>query len=176
VGNFKDWGGKDFIDLMKGVDFMVDRGLADPDRLAIMGGSYGGFMTFWAITQTDRFAAAIGSAAISNWYTLYAHTETDYAEFGFDGTPYEARRLYDKFSPVNYVSNVKTPLLMIHGDEDPVVPVSQAVEYYTALKKHGKTVKFLRFPREGHGIDEPQHRITLAREQAQWLEKYLRSN
>jgi len=174
MGNFKGWGGDDFTDLMKGVDSIVDLGLADSDRIAVIGGSYGGFMTFWAITQTDRFTAAIGMAAISNWYTLYAHTETDYAAFGFDGTPYNVRKLYDTFSPVNYVSNVTTPLLIIHGDEDPVVPVSQAVEYYTALKKHGKTVKFLRFPREGHGIREPFHRITLDKEQAAWLEIYLK--
>ncbi len=174
MGNFKDWGGKDFQDLMNGVDYIIGRGIADPEHLAIMGGSYGGFMTFWTITQTNRFAAAIGSAAISNWFSLYAQTETGYAEFGFDGTPYEVRNLYDKFSPVNHVSSVTTPLLIIHGDEDQVVPVGQAVEYYTALKKHGKTVKFVRFPRERHGIREPIHRITLDKEQSEWLETYLK--
>lgn len=172
--NVQDWGGKDFEDLMKGVDHVVAMGVADPDRLAIMGGSYGGFMTFWAVSQTDRFKAAIGHAGISDWYPFYGETDIpDLLEFGFGGNPWETQRVYDRFSPLRYAENVTTPLLITHGEEDLRVPITQADKYFRWLKKMGKTVEFLRFPREGHGIREPRHRLHLDAEQAAWLERWL---
>ena len=174
--NYMDWGGKDFEDLMEGVDYVIDMGVADPDQLAIMGGSYGGFMTFWSITQTNRFKAAIGHAAISNWYAFYGQTDIPYLlEFGFGGLPWETKETFEKFSPVEYAGNVTTPLLITHGEEDRRVPITQGEEYFRTLKKMGNDVEFLRFPREGHGIREPRHRIYLDQEQAKWFDRWVKA-
>jgi dipeptidyl aminopeptidase/acylaminoacyl peptidase len=176
AANQGDWGGKDFEDLMKGVDHVVGMGVADPDQLAVMGGSYGGFMTFWAVSQTDRFKAAIGHAAISDWYAFYGETDIpNLLEYGFDGLPWRSRENYEQWSPIRYAEDVVTPLLITHGEEDLRVPITQGEKYYRALKKMGKPVEFLRFPREGHGISEPRHRIFLDQEQAKWIERYIRS-
>lgn len=172
--NANDWGGKDYIDIMNGVDHVVEMGIADPERMAIMGGSYGGFMTFWAITQTNRFIAAIGHAGISDWYSFYGQTDIPYLlQFGFGGIPYESKKTYEKWSPIEFAENVTTPLLITHGEEDNRVPIPQAEQYYRSLKKLGKTVEFIKFPREGHGIREPRHRLHLDKEQEKWMEKYL---
>ena len=172
--NYMDWGGKDFEDIMAGVDHVVEMGVADPDKLVVMGGSYGGFMTFWTVSQTDRFKAAIGHAAISDWYAFYGQTDIPFLlEFGFGGLPWETKETFERFSPIEYVDNVTTPLLITHGEEDRRVPIAQGEEYFRSLKKLGVPVEFLRFPREGHGIGEPRHRIFLDQEQAKWFQKYL---
>jgi dipeptidyl aminopeptidase/acylaminoacyl peptidase len=172
--NQDDWGGKDFIDLMEGVDYVVERGIADPDRMAIMGGSYGGFMTFWAITQTDRFKAAIGHAGISDWYAFFGQTDIPaYLEFGFGGLPTASKETYERWSPVEFAERVTTPLLITHGENDQRVPIPQAEQYYRFLKKLGKTVEFLRYPREGHGIGEPVHRLHLDAEQEKWFDTHV---
>ncbi len=174
AANQNDWGGKDFQDIMKGVDYVVERGVADPERMGVMGGSYGGFMTFWTVTQTDRFKAAIGHAGISDWYSFFGQTDIpNLLEFGFGGLPSESKQTFEKWSPIEYASNVKTPLLITHGESDTRVPIPQAEEYYRLLKKMGKTVEFLRFPREGHGITEPVHRLHLDQEQEKWFAQYV---
>jgi len=172
--NVENWGGKDFQDIMAGVDYVIEMGVGDPDRLAVMGGSYGGFMTFWTITQTDRFKAAIGHAAIADWFSFFGQTDIPYLiKFGMGGFPWEAKETYEKWSPIEYIQNVTTPILITHGDQDYRVNLQQGWEYYRSLMMLGKTVEFLRFPREGHGIREPLHRLQLDREQEKWFEKYL---
>ena len=172
--NVNDWGGKDYIDIMNGVDHVIQLGVADPDRMAIMGGSYGGFMTFWAVTQTSRFKAAIGHAGISDWFSFFGQTDIpNLLEFGFGGLPTESKPTYERWSPIEFATRVTTPLLITHGEEDLRVPISQAEQYYRTLKKLEKTVEFLRYPREGHGITEPMHRLHLDREQEQWFARYV---
>ena len=172
--NTNDWGGKDFVDIMKGVDHVISLGVADPEKLAIMGGSYGGFMTFWTITQTDRFKAAIGHAGISDWFSFFGQTDIpNLLEFGFGGLPSASKATYEKWSPIEFAANVKTPLLITHGENDLRVPIPQADQYYRLLKKLGKTVEFLRYPREGHGIAEPMHRLHLDAEQEKWFAEYV---
>ena len=174
AANQNDWGGKDFIDLMKGVDEVIKMGIADTSKLAVMGGSYGGFMTFWTVTQTNRFKAAIGHAGISDWYSFFGQTDIpNLLEYGFGGLPSASKATYEKWSPIEYATKVTTPLLITHGESDTRVPISQAEEYYRLLKKMGKQVEFLRFPREGHGIAEPMHRLYLEEEQAKWFDKYV---
>jgi dipeptidyl aminopeptidase/acylaminoacyl peptidase len=149
-------------------------GVADTSKLAVMGGSYGGFMTFWTVTQTPRFKAAIGHAGISDWYSFFGQTDIpNLLEFGFGGLPSVSKATYEKWSPIEYASKVTTPLLITHGESDTRVPIPQADEYYRLLKKLGKTVEFLRYPREGHGITEPIHRLHLDEEQAKWFDKYV---
>ncbi|MFC1558700.1 alpha/beta hydrolase family protein, partial [candidate division KSB1 bacterium] len=169
-----DWGGKDFIDMMKGVDKVIEMGIADENKLAIMGGSYGGFMTFWTVTQTNRFKAAIAHAAICDWFSFFGQTDIpNYLEFGFKGRPWITKEIYEKYSPIEFVTNVKTPLLITHGEEDKRVPITQSEQFYGSLKKLGAEVQFIRYPREGHGIGEPRHRIDLVSRQLEWLEKYV---
>lgn len=175
VANLKDWGGKDFQDIMAGVDEAIKIGVADPEKLLVMGGSYGGFMTFWTITQTDRFKAAIGHAAISDWYSFHGQSDIPgLMEYGFGGTPWTARENYEKWSPMRYVDRVKTPLLITHGEQDRRVPIAQAEQFYRALNKRGVPVVFIRYPREGHGITEPNHQIDLVGRQLEWFAKHLK--
>ncbi|MFC1731170.1 S9 family peptidase [candidate division KSB1 bacterium] len=172
--NNMDWGGKDFEDLMAGVDYVIGKGVADPERFGIMGGSYGGFMTFWTITQTDRFKAAIGHAAIADWFSFYGQTDIPwYIGYGFGGYPWETKSTYEKYSPIEYIQNVTTPILITHGEEDLRVNLQQGWQYYRSLMMLNKTVEFLAFPREGHGIRESLHRLHLDREQEKWMAKYL---
>jgi dipeptidyl aminopeptidase/acylaminoacyl peptidase len=175
TANVRDWGGKDFQDIMAGVDEVIKRGVADQDRLAVMGGSYGGFMTFWTITQTDRFKAAIGHAGISDWYSFFGQSDIPgLMEYGFGGTPWTAREWYERWSPIRYVERVKTPIMITHGEQDRRVPIQQAEELYRALRKRGVEVTFVRFPREGHGITEPNHVIDLVHRQIEWFDKHLK--
>ncbi len=173
--NVSDWGGKDFGDLMAGVDAMIDRGLADKDKLVVMGGSYGGFMTFWTITQTNRFKAAIGHAGISDWYSMTGQTDIPgLITYGFLGPAWKTTETYRKYSPITYVDRVKTPIMITHGEQDRRVPIQQAEEYYRALKGVGDDVIFVRYPREGHGITEPNHQIDLVGRQLAWFEQHLK--
>jgi dipeptidyl aminopeptidase/acylaminoacyl peptidase len=174
TANLRDWGGKDYQDLMAGVDEVIKRGIADPDRLAVMGGSYGGFMTFWTITQTSRFKCAIGHAGISDWYGFFGQTDVPgLMEYGLGGLPWAARETYAKWSPMTYVDRVKTPIMITHGEQDRRVPIQQGELYYRALKRRGVEVVFVRYPREPHSISEPNHQIDLANRQLAWLDKHL---
>ena len=176
TANVSDWGGKDFGDLMAGVDAMIAKGVADRDRLLVMGGSYGGFMTFWTITQTNRFKAAIGHAGISDWYAFYGQSDIPgLMEYGFGGFPWTATDTFRKYSPITYIKNVKTPIMITHGEQDRRVPIQQAEEYYRGLKGNGVETIFVRYPREGHGITEPNHQIDLVGRQVEWFEKHLKN-
>jgi dipeptidyl aminopeptidase/acylaminoacyl peptidase len=174
VANVGDWGGKDFKDIMAGVDSVIARGIADPEKLVVMGGSYGGFMTFWTITQTDRFKAAIGHAGICDWYSFHGQSDIPgLMEYGFLGQPWTSTEVYRKWSPMTYVDRVKTPLMITHGERDLRVPISQGEQYYRALRKRGVEVVFLRFPRAGHGVTEPNHQIDLFERQLAWFDSHL---
>ncbi|MCI0336945.1 MAG: S9 family peptidase [Acidobacteria bacterium] len=174
IANIGDWGGKDFKDIMAGVDVLIAKGIADPEKLVVMGGSYGGFMTFWTITQTDRFKAAIGHAGISDWYSFHGQSDVPgLMEYGFAGQPWTSTENYRKYSPMTYVDRVKTPIMITHGERDLRVPIAQAEQYYRALKKRSVEVIFLRFPREGHGIQEPNHIIDLVTRQLEWFDSHL---
>jgi dipeptidyl aminopeptidase/acylaminoacyl peptidase len=173
LANVGDWGGKDFADIMAGVDAAIAKGIADPEKLAVMGGSYGGFMTFWTITQTNRFKAAIGHAGISDWYSFHGQSDIPgLMEFGMKGYPWTSDA-YRKFSPMTYADRVKTPILITHGEQDRRVPIAQSEEYYRALKARGVDVQFVRYPREGHGITEPNHQIDLTQRQMDWFDQRL---
>ena len=174
AANQNDWGGKDFVDIMRGVDHVIKMGVADSTQMAVMGGSYGGFMTFWTVTQTPRFKAAIGHAGISDWYSFFGQTDIpNLLEYGFGGLPSASKATYERWSPIEHAAKVSTPLLITHGENDLRVPIPQADEYYRLLKKLGKTVEYLRFPREGHGIAEPVHRLFLDVEQDKWFSEHV---
>ena len=172
--NFNDWGGGDYRDIMSGVDAMVTRGIADPDRLAHIGWSYGGYMTAWVITQANRFKAAMVGAGLTNMVSMYGTNDipnvlTTY----FGGIPNkETLALYNARSAMTFIEKVTTPTLILHGGNDERVPTGQAYELYRGLKDRGKTVELVFYPREGHGIAEYYHlkdRLTRIQD---WVTRY----
>jgi len=173
--NLNDWGGNDYQDLMTGVDHVIGIGLADPERMAVMGWSYGGFMTSWVITQTKRFKAAAVGAGVTNLWSFTGTADIpgflpDY----FDGEPWDAFENYRKHSPVSFVKGVTTPTLILHGEADVRVPVSQGYEFYSALKRQGVTTKMVVYPRTPHGPREPKFILDIAERHLDWVEKYVR--
>jgi dipeptidyl aminopeptidase/acylaminoacyl peptidase len=171
--NFKDWGKGDFQDIMSGVDAMVGRGIADPERMALHGWSYGGYMCAWSITQTTRFKAASCGAALTNLISMYGtndipSTLDDY----FGGAPYANVDEYWQASAMAQVTKVKTPTLILHGQADDRVPVSQGQELYLALRKLGVPTEFVTYPREPHGFREPGHQVDKIERELAWFEKW----
>lgn len=157
------WGIVDYDDCMTGVDYCVEKGWADTDRLICYGWSYGGYMSFWIVTQTDRFKAVSPGAGLSNLYSMYSTTDIPNYLAWFFGTPWDYEELYEKLSAIRHVKNVKSPVLILHGAEDARVPVTQSVEFYQALRDLEKEVTFVKYPREGHGIGEPRHQMNCLR-------------
>lgn len=175
IANRRDLGGKDFQDIMTGVDHLIRIGIADPDRLGIFGGSYGGYMTNWAITQTDRFKAAISMYGIFNLITDFSNSYLPSWEPDYLGAYYwDDLDIYIRRSPFAYVKNIKTPVLILHGEADPNTFISNSKEMYTALTHLGKTVEFVRYPREGHGFRELNHRLDEVRRCLEWFDRYVK--
>ena len=152
--NQNTWGITDYDDIMKGVDYVIAQGWADPNRLIAYGWSYGGYMTFWMSTQTDRFKLISPGAGLTNLYSMYSTTDIPAYLGWFFGTPWENQAIYQKLSPIQHVKNVKSKMLIMHGANDARVPPTQADEFYKALKDLGKDVTYVRYPRQGHGITE----------------------
>ncbi len=172
--NYMDWGGGDFDDIMSGVDYLIEEGIADPDRLGIGGWSYGGFMTAWAVTQTDRFKAAVMGAGLSNLTSMYGTTDIPtFMQFYFDGYPYGRQQVYDDRSALDFVDRVRTPILILHGEADVRVPISQAYEFYQALKDMEVETRFVIYPREPHGIGERSHQIDVLQRVLDWYTTHL---
>jgi len=156
---FEDWGGEDYEDQMAAVDRVLRRSYVDEKRLGIHGYSYGGFMTSWTIGHTDRFKSAIVAAPVTNLVSMYGQTDiaVQFGEQQWGGTPWDNFDAYVERSPITYAPNVKTPVLLLHGEADVRCPISQSEEYYTALKRLGKRVEFVRFPGGFHGFTRVGH-------------------
>ncbi len=170
IANRGDLGGKDADDILAGVDFVIAQGLADPERLAVMGESYGGYMTNWLIARTRRFRAAASLFGIFNFITDYSNSEISSWERDYLGKYYwEDLDLYLDRSPAKFAAQIETPVLILHGDADPNTFISNSLEMYRALRALGRTVRFLRFPREGHGFTEPHHVRAQYEEILAWL-------
>jgi dipeptidyl aminopeptidase/acylaminoacyl peptidase len=173
--NKNTWGKGDYEDCMTGVDAMIASGVADPDRLGAFGWSYGGYMTFWILTQTDRFKAVSPGAGLTNIYSMYSQTDIHrYLHWFYtDKAPWEATDLYWDRSPMKYVGNVKTPTMIMHGQVDTRVPIAQAQEFYQALVERKVPVEFVVYPRENHGFTEPRHQLDRVRRYVKFFAKYL---
>jgi len=168
-----DWGGLAYQDLIDGVDALVARGIADPERLGIGGWSNGGFMTEWAITHTTRFKAAVAEAGHSDFFSLYG-TSYSRAPLAITfGDPYAHRDAYDAHSPITFIRNCRTPTLVLHGANDAGVPVGQGSEFYTGLKTLGVEAEMVVYPREGHGIRERGHQEDLQNRVLAWFDRHL---
>jgi len=173
--NMADWGGKDYEDLMAGVDHVIATGVADPQKLAVMGWSYGGYMTSWVVGHTTRFKAAAVGAGVTNLWSFTGTSDIlgflpDY----FGGEPWNVFENFRKHSPMSYVRNVVTPTLVLHGEADIRVPISQGYEFYNALKRRGVTAKMVVYPRMPHGPGEPKFMLDVMNRHLEWIEKYVR--
>jgi len=172
--NIGDWGGGDYRDIMAGVDDLIKKGIADEAKLGVEGWSYGGFMTNWIITHTDRFKVAVSGAGMSNLESFYGTTDIQgYMEYYHRGFPWVSRKIYRNSSPLTSSFKVKTPVLILHGEEDTRVPISQSEELYQYLKKTGVTVKFVRYPRESHELREPNHQLDRYARMLEWFNTYI---
>ncbi len=172
--NIQDWGGGDYQDLMTGVDKVIEMGVADPDRLGVMGWSYGGFMTSWIVTQTGRFKAASAGAPVTNLMSFNGTADIpSFIPDYFGGQSWEVMDRYQKHSPMFNVKGVTTPTMIQHGEADIRVPISQGYEFYNALKAQGVPTRMLVLPRQPHGPTEPKMQLAAMKANLDWFEKYL---
>ena len=176
--NRGDWGGGDFRDVMAGVDDLIARGIADPDKLAIGGWSYGGYMSEWAITQTTRFKAAVSGAGLSNLISEYGTEQHPSYDEWFYGVPYEPEKItgFLNSSPFVHLKNAKTPTLILQGEADTVDPVGQSLELYRGLKRYGVDTELVLYPREPHGFHEEKHLVDRLNRILAWYDKYLKDD
>jgi dipeptidyl aminopeptidase/acylaminoacyl peptidase len=175
--NVDDWGGGDYNDLMSGVDAVIAMGVADPNKLAVMGWSYGGYMTNWVVSQTNRFKCAATGAGLSNLISMWGTNDipTTLDDY-FEGTWYEQPERYIKMSPLAHIQNAKTPTLILHGEADIRVPTSQGYEMYNALKRLGTPAEMVVYPRTPHGPQEPKFVLDIMHRHIDWVVKYLSTN
>jgi len=173
--NKNTWGKGDYEDCITGVEAMVSNGWADKDRLGAFGWSYGGYMTFWILTQTDMFKAVSPGAGLTNIYSMYSQNDIQrYLRWFYaDASPWDNSDLYWDRSPMKYVKNVKTPTMILHGQADTRVPLAQAQEFYRALVERNVPVEFVVYPRENHGFTEPRHNLDRIRRYVTFFAKYL---
>ena len=170
--------GDDYKDLMAGVDAVIARGYVDPKRLGVTGGSGGGILTNWIITQTDRFAAAVSQRSIADWATFWYTTDfTLFQPFWFRKAPWEDPQEYSSRSPITYVERIKTPLMLIEGETDYRTPPSAGGEMmFRALKYLRRPAVMIRFPDESHELSrsgQPRHRVERLQHMVNWFDIYL---
>jgi dipeptidyl aminopeptidase/acylaminoacyl peptidase len=175
---YRAWGKHDFPDLMAAVDWAIEQGYVDEERMGVLGGSYGGFMTNWVITHTTRFKAAMTQRTVSNMYSTFGTDDIFFAsaEQTIGALPWEDPEIYYELSPISYVENIETPLLIEMQEEDWRCPPEQSEQLFVALKRLGKTVEMVRYPEESHGMSrtgKPKHRIERLRYMTEWFERYL---
>jgi dipeptidyl aminopeptidase/acylaminoacyl peptidase len=174
------WGERDYLDVMEAVDHVVVAyPFVDGSRLGIAGGSYGGFMTNWVVGHTDRFKAAVTMRSISNWYSQWGTSDISFRghEVTWGKNPWDNVEEVLSKSPITYVKNVVTPLLILHSENDYRCPMGQDELLFTALKKLDKTTEFIRFPDEPHGLSrtgKPKHRVERLQHIVRWFDRYLK--
>jgi dipeptidyl aminopeptidase/acylaminoacyl peptidase len=159
-----------------GVDYLTQRfAYLDTSRMAALGRSYGGYMVNWICGQTDRFKCLVSTdGGFENLSDYYSTEELWFPEWEFKGTPWTNRELYLERSPEEYVANFKTPTLVIHGQKDYRVDVSQGIMMFTALQRRGVPSQFLYFPDEGHSVHKLQNLRHVYEVQLEWLARYLK--
>ena len=173
--NVKDFGGGDLRDDLAGVDAAIKKYPIDPNRLGVTGWSYGGYMTMWTVTQTNRFHAAVAGAGIANWQSYYGQNLIDQWMIPFFGASvYDDPAVYEKSSPIRFIKNVKTPTLVIAGERDAECPSAQSYEFWHALKTLGVPTHLIVYPGEGHLFIKPEHQVDRMEQTVGWFDKYLK--
>jgi dipeptidyl aminopeptidase/acylaminoacyl peptidase len=174
-----DWGNKDYTDIMAGLDYLISLGYVDVNRLGVTGGSYGGYMTNWIITQTNRFKAAVTDRSVSNLHSFMGTSDIAISfgesDYGNIWNKEQLKRMLES-SPISYVDQVKTPILIMHQMEDYNCPLEQAEQFYVALKRLGATCEMVLFPEANHELSRrgnPLQRLQRLHWILNWFEKYL---
>jgi dipeptidyl aminopeptidase/acylaminoacyl peptidase len=174
------WGDADMPDILAGVDYVSSQGSIDPARLAVTGGSYGGFMTAWIVGHDQRFAAAVSQRGVYHLSSFFGTTDIpELIEWEFDGRPWESYERLWQHSPLAYVEQIKTPLMIIHSEQDFRVPIPDAEHLFLALRWLKREVEFVRYPREGHELSrsgEPRHRVDRLNRIIDWFDTYCQNN
>jgi acylaminoacyl-peptidase len=177
-----NWGGGAYVDIMNGVDAILKKyPWIDADRLGVTGGSFGGFMTNWIVSHTNRFKAAVTLRSISNFISDEGTRDIGYGghDTDFGGNIYTAYDAYWNTSPLKYAAQVKTPTLILHSDNDQRVPPEQGEQWFRALTHFGVTTEFVIFPRENHDLTrtgEPRHLVESLNWQVYWFDRFLNGN
>ncbi len=172
--NVQDFGGGDLKDILAGVDAVEKKAPIDDARIGVTGWSYGGFMTMWTVTQTNRFRAAVAGAGIANWLSYYGENSIDQWMIPFFGkSVYDDPQVYAKSSPITYIKQVKTPTLVVVGERDGECPAPQSFEFWHALKAQNVTTDLVVYPGEGHSFRDPKNRLDVVKRTAAWFDKFL---
>jgi dipeptidyl aminopeptidase/acylaminoacyl peptidase len=172
--NVKDFGGGDLQDILAGVDAVLKKVPVDPNRIGVTGWSYGGFMSMWTVTQTNRFRAAVAGAGIANWQSYYGENSIDEWMIPFFGASvYDDPPVYAKSSPIAFIKHVKTPTLVVVGERDGECPAPQSFEFWHAVKTFGVATELVVYAGEGHSFRDPKDRNDVMRRTLEWFDKYL---
>jgi dipeptidyl aminopeptidase/acylaminoacyl peptidase len=172
--NTKLAGKVDYEDVMSGISQLVKIGLADENRLALAGWSYGGYLSAWIIGHSNRFKCAAYGAGLSNAVSYWGTADIVHQrERLHGGVPWEARKSFDEQSPLSYLTNVKTPVLIFHGEKDERVPLGQSQETYRTLKRLGVKTQLVIYPDQGHTLTVPSYQLDKMKREFAWIEKYL---
>jgi dipeptidyl aminopeptidase/acylaminoacyl peptidase len=173
--NVKDFGYGDMRDVLAGLDAVEKTAPIDPDRVGITGWSYGGYMTMWALTQTNRFTAAVAGAGLSNWQSYYGTNNIDTWMLPYFGSSvYDDPKVYERSSPMTFIKNVHTPTLIVGGDRDAEVPITQSYEYWNALRRHNVKTEFVVYPDEGHVFFKRADQADVMSRLVAWFDTYLK--
>ncbi len=173
--NVRDFGYGDLRDILAGVDTVLKSAPVDPARLGIAGWSYGGYMTMWAVTQTDRFKAAVAGAGLSDWLSYYGTNNIDTWMIPYFGASvYDDPKVYERSSPITFIKNVHTPTLLLGGDRDAEVPLTQSYEYWNALRRLGVKTEFVVYPDEGHFFFKHEDQVDVMTRVVGWFDEYLK--
>jgi dipeptidyl aminopeptidase/acylaminoacyl peptidase len=175
AANVMDFGYGDFRDILAGVDYVVKTLPVDDHRVGIAGWSYGGYMTMWAVTRTNRFRAAVAGAGVANWQSYYGENDIDQWMIPFFGASvYDDPNVYARSSPITFIKNAKTPTLMLVGDRDGECPAPQSFEFWHALKTLGVEAQLVVYPDEGHVIWQAEHQRDVTKRTLEWFEQHLK--
>jgi dipeptidyl aminopeptidase/acylaminoacyl peptidase len=174
TANFNDWGGGDYRDIQSGIDFLIRKGVADSTRLAQTGWSYGGYMTAWTLTQTNRFKAVMVGAGLTNMYSMYSTNDLQtLLEEYFGAEPWDNEQAYRRASAMMFIKQARTPTLILHGQQDIRVPIGQAQELYMGPRKNDVPATLVFYPREGHGLTEPRHALDKMKREYAFFSKHV---
>jgi dipeptidyl aminopeptidase/acylaminoacyl peptidase len=172
--NRKDFGYGDLRDILAGVDTVIAQYPVDPERVGLTGWSYGGFMTMFAVTQTNRFKAAVAGAGISNWQSYFGENSIDqWMTPYFGASVYDDPAVYAKSSAINFIKKVQTPTLVVVGDRDGECPAPQSYEFWHALRDQHVSTQLVVYPNEGHGFVDPAHRRDVLERAVEWFGQHM---
>jgi dipeptidyl aminopeptidase/acylaminoacyl peptidase len=172
--NTRDFGYGDLRDVLSGLDAVLKKVPVNPDRIGVTGWSYGGYMTMWTVTQTNRFRAAVAGAGIADWLSYYGENSIDEWMIPYFGaTVYDDPKVYQRSSPITFIKQVKTPTLVVVGERDGECPAPQSFEFWHALRTQGVPTELVVYAGEGHSFRQPKNRVDVMRRTLAWFDKYL---